>query len=351
MRALGGFLSSPVHDAQWFRTSTFRKILVIRQHNQMGDMLLATPALRAIKESRPEAEVAVISSTLNRDVLENNPAITHLFTYDKRNPLSHLKLVLDLRRERYDLALVLHTVSFSFTSVLLAVLSGARLRIGSAPKNVDYDLAGSYFSLVLPLPEESELDKMNEAEHNLYPLRAVGIDTSDLSPQIVPNPENVSWAGRMEAEYWRPGEIKLVVHPGAGKTENIWPPEKFARVVNGLNEVKKVGLVVVKGPRDAASVAEFNKTCGVKGTVVEGKKIGAVAALMLRADLVLCNDTGVMHVSAAAGARTLAVFGPTDPGRWAPRTNCLNVIRAPGGRLRELGPQAVLEKALEVLAS
>ena len=349
MRALGRFLSVPRYDADWFKNTPFGKILVIRQHNQMGDMLLATPALRAIKESRPEAQLGIVTSTLNRGVLLNNPSLSRVFTYDKRNPLSHLKLILDLRRERYDLVIVLHTVSFSFTSVLLAVLSGARVRSGSASRRIEHDLSGSYFSIVLPLPGEGVLESMNEAEHNLYPLRAIGLDTADISPQMVPSRQSESWAGLMARECWGHGEIKLVVHPGAGKTENVWPPDKFASVVNGLKAAGNVGLAVIEGPRDAPFVTAFNEACDVKGTVVRGRTIGDVAALMVNADLVLCNDTGVMHVAAAAGARTLAVFGPTDPGRWAPRTGCLHIVRAPRGRLAELEPGQVLEKAADIL--
>jgi ADP-heptose:LPS heptosyltransferase len=67
------------------------------------------------------------------------------------------------------------------------------------------------------------------------------------------------------------------------------------------------------------------------------------------ADLVLCNDTGIMHVACAVGARTLAVFGPTDPVRWAPRSPNLEVIRAENGDLARLDPAAVVERALRAI--
>ena len=70
---------------------------------------------------------------------------------------------------------------------------------------------------------------------------------------------------------------------------------------------------------------------------------------MLESDLVLCNDTGVMHVSVAAGARTLAVFGPTDPKRWAPRSKSLHIVRGSDGNLAEITPDTVLAAALALL--
>jgi ADP-heptose:LPS heptosyltransferase len=70
---------------------------------------------------------------------------------------------------------------------------------------------------------------------------------------------------------------------------------------------------------------------------------------MQNSDLVLCNDTGVMHVASAAGARTLAVFGPTDPVRWAPRCPNLHIVRAKDGNLAALSATQVFEKTMSVL--
>ena len=343
------FLHAPPIDADHFRKRKFGKILVIRQHNQMGDMLLAIPAFRAIQQAYPEAEIGVISSTLNRGVLVNNPYIDRLYLYNKRNVLSIIPLVRDLRRARFDLVIVLHTVSFSFTSVALAVLSGAGVRIGSASPALGASLTGSYLNLTLPLPAEEELERMNEAEHNLYPLSAIGIDTDDLAPVIIPGPESDRWADEFAERHWLLEHVQLAVHPGAGKTENIWPPERHAQVVNELNKRRPVSLIVVEGPSDTASVTEFLSVCDVEATVVSGRGIVDVAALLRRADLVICNDTGVMHVSAAAGATTLAVFGPTNPTRWAPRAPTLHIVRAPNGRLLDLTPDQVANKAAQIL--
>ncbi len=347
MRGVGAFLRARPIGADEFRAMVFSRILVIRQHNQMGDMMLAIPALRAIRESYPDASIGVVSSTLNRGVLANSPYVDRVFTYDKARAASHLAMVRAIRAHQYDLAIVLHTVSFSFTSVVLAVLSGAKVRIGSTSRALGDSLTGSYLNLTLPLPSDATLARLNEAEHNLFPLRAVGITTDDIAPLLVPGAASEAWADGAAREIWREGTLKLALHPGAGKVENIWPPERFAAVVDDLNSRCSLSLAIVEGPRDAPAVAAFRRACSVDGTVVRGRSITDVAALFQRADLVLCNDTGVMHVAAAAGARTLAVFGPTDPFRWAPRCDNLKVVRAPQGNLRALTPAAVSGAAAE----
>ncbi len=345
MRGVGAFLRAPRMTPEAFRAQRFERILVVRQHNQMGDMMLATPALRAIRETYPRATIGIVTSTLNRGVLANSPFVDHVFTYDKRRPGSHLAMLRALRREQFDLAIVLHTVSFSFTTLMLGVMSGARVRIGSTSPRVGDALTGSYLNITLPLPEPGQLATMNEAEHNLFPLRHVGITTHDLAPLIVPGGKSEQWAEAFARENWREGAVKLLVHPGAGKAENIWKPENFAAVVDMLARNHALSLIVAQGPADGATVAAFTAACGASGAVVRQRPITDVAALARRADLVLCNDTGVMHVACAAGARVLAIFGLTDPVRWAPRSPGLRVVRAPGGDLRSLQPQTVAREA------
>jgi ADP-heptose:LPS heptosyltransferase len=327
-----------------------RRVLVVRQQNQMGDMLLATPAYRAIKESLGSPEVGVVTARINRGVLLNHPHVDRVFTYHNRDPLGAARMIREIRRERYDLAIVLHTVSFSFTSALIGLLSGARVRVGSTSHPFGHDLGSAFYHLELPLPSKEELAIMNEAEHNLFPLRALGIDTADLSPVMAVTDESSRFARVFVERTAKPGRKRIVVHPGAGKTENVWPPERFAETVNRIAERIEADFCVVKGPRDERHVEDFRRAVKAPFTILEGRPIGDVAAVLRDADLVLCNDTGIMHVACAVGARTLAVFGPTDPVRWAPRSPSLDVIRAENGDLSRLDPGAVAERALGAIA-
>lgn len=326
-----------------------RRILIVRQHHQMGDMLLATPAFRALKETFPDAEITVLTGGLNRDVLVNNPHVSHLLTYRIRNPFGLFPLIGQMRRARYDVVIVQHTVSFSFTSAMLGLLSGARMRVGSTSAPFGNRMSEAFYHFDLPLPDPQTLSTMNEAEHNLYPLGALGVRTDNIAPLLVPEPASKAWAERFVSGNTTSAALRLVVHPGAGKVENIWPPEKFADVVNRLARAVDVSVVVIEGPRDAAPVRRFGELIECPSVVVRGRPIGDVAAIMQACDLVLCNDTGVMHVSAAAGARTLAVFGPTDPVRWAPQCDNLHVVRSPDGSLAGIRVDEVFESALSLL--
>jgi heptosyltransferase-2 len=349
VRLLTGLVETRKVGRDELLAAPVRRILVIRQHHQMGDMLLAVPAFRAIKETFPGVRIGVVASRLNGGVLANNPYVDEVFVFDKKNPAGHVRLVRRLRAERFDLAIVLHTSSFSFTSVLLAFLSGATFRVGSTSKPFGHSLSKAFFHFELPLPSREALEGMSETEHNLYPLAALGIRTDDLAPVFVPSAADAAWADGVAAEFVKDGCILLAVHPGAGKRENIWGAERFAEVADRIGKLATARVLLVEGPRDREEAAEFARKCSLDIRVVRNETIGRVAAILKRSDLVLCNDTGVMHLAAAAGARTLAVFGPTDPSRWAPRCGNLHFVRAPEGILRELDARTVFVEAARLL--
>jgi heptosyltransferase-2 len=314
-------------------------------------MILAIPAFRAVKESLPEAEVGVVTSTINKDVLLNNPYVDFVFWYKKKNPLSHLRLICEIRRKRFDLVIALHTVSFSFTSAMLARMSGAAIRVGSTSEPFGHSLSRALYHTELPLPNAEQLEQLNETEHNLFPLAELGIKTDDLTPVIVPGTGENAWAEALFNGLPK-GDVRLLaVHPGAGKKKNVWNPEKFAEVINNVGRSHKIYVVVLEGPRDAEYVQAFCDECSQEYYVIRRRSIGVIAAVLKRVDVVLCNDTGVMHVSCAAGAETVAVFGPTDPRRWAPVCSCLHIVRAPEGDLERLQPDEVAKRVCDVLST
>ena len=117
-----------------FEAETIERLLVIRQQNQMGDMLCAVPALRGLRKRFPGARISLVAAAINSEVMRGNPWIDEVLVYDKRrqmrNPFHLPVFIAGLRRRRFDAALVLNTVSFSVTSMMLSAASGARLRIG-----------------------------------------------------------------------------------------------------------------------------------------------------------------------------------------------------------------------------
>jgi len=330
------------------------RILVIRQQNQMGDMLLATPCLRALRQSVPGSWITLLASHENAAVVLNNPHVNEVLVYDKRvfrkNPIALIRFVQSLRRRNFDISIVLSTVSFSITSAVLCVVSGARYKVSYSGSSYGLGFVDQAFHVSVPLENSGE----HQTRLGLKLLEHFDVTSSDLSPIMVPDKQNEQFAEEFMAQSF-PGPcgkgIVVGIHPGAGKAKNRWPASRFAEIANKLHQVRNASIVVIGGPSDGEVLDALLHDLEFKAAVLTGESIGGVAAVMERLSLLLCNDTGVLHVAAAVGCPTLALFGPTDPSRWAPLGRFVKALRAPGARMDELKKEDVLESAVEMISS
>ncbi|MEN8006059.1 MAG: glycosyltransferase family 9 protein [Candidatus Krumholzibacteriota bacterium] len=307
-----------------------RRILIVRQHNQMGDMVCATPALRAIRETWPAAELALVTAPVNVEVVRHNPHLDHVVTFDRkmwRRPGLLFSFVGWLRNYRAEVAFVLSSVSFSVTSSAIALASGARYVVGGDSEPFDWDISRHAFSLVMPSDPRQEV---HAVEHNLVPLRAIGITTDDHSTVVAPSAEETAFARRILTDlgltpgFW-------AVHPGAGKKQNIWPAAGFAEIVRRATAAGNK-VLILHGPADREPLAELVELLGDEmGNgigIAPACPVGVGAALLQLADRFLCNDTGVMHMAGALRVPTVALFGPTNPALWKPPAPEVGMVRS-----------------------
>lgn len=352
-RFISLFLSRRRLTADEFGRQEVSRLLVIRQHHQMGDMLLAVPAFRGIRARFGGARITLLASPINAACVQGLPYIDEVLVLPRRKGVGRLfelvRFIVDLRRRRFDAAIVLNTVSFSVTSMLLAVASGARLRTGSTSRPFGHDLTSRFYHLELPLPDHQELAAMHESAHNLHPLSAIGVRVTDLTSLFVPSAEEERECERFIAASFGTGGRFIVVHPGAGKPQNIWPGSRFAETVRILREATGAGVVATAGPADAAALAAFLEACVDRPLVRSSMSLGFLGALIRRSALTLCNDTGIVHIAGAVGARCVAVFGPTDPARWKPVNESVVAVRGDDGRVDSVSVGAVVAAARALL--
>jgi ADP-heptose:LPS heptosyltransferase len=329
------------------------RLLIIRQHHQMGDMLLAVPAFRGLRDRFEGARITLLASPINAACMHGNPYVDEVLILPRKKGLGGLldlaRFIAELRRRRFDAALVLNTVSFSVTSMLLAVASGARLRIGSTSEPFGHDLTSRFYHLELPLPPREELAAMHESAHNIYPLSAIGVRVKDLTSVFVPSAEDERDCERFIAASFGAGGKFIVVHPGAGKARNVWPGQRYAETARILGDRLGCGVVATGGPADAAALEAFLEACIDRPFVLPCPSVGFLGALMKRAALVLCNDTGIMHIAGAVGARCVAVFGPTDPARWKPVNETVVAVRGKDGNVESVSVEEVIAAAAALL--
>jgi ADP-heptose:LPS heptosyltransferase len=330
-----------------------RSILVICRHDQTGDMLLAVPSFRGLRNRFPNARITLLAASLSTDIMLNNPYVDEVLTYAKernrRNPLRLIRFVREIRNRRFDLVIVLNVVSFPAAGVLLAAVSGARVRVGSSSGRFGHDLTSTLYHLELPLPGEEELSRMHESEHNIYPLRAIGVRSGGLESLLVLTGEEMSEAERIIAASFSKDQPFVVVRPGAGGRQDIWPPERFAELIRRLREERGVGVAAVRGPADGEIFDEFLKACSGVTLVLSSPGAGLLGAVVQRAALTLCNASCIMHIAGAVGANCCAVFGQADPSRWKPVNENVVAVRAGNGDIRSVSVEDVLTAALRLL--
>ncbi len=297
----------------------FRRILVVRQHNQLGDMLCATPTLRLLRQVYPQAEIVLIASPANYPPVQNNARVDRVLIFDKigfaKKPRQYWQFLRTLRSLKPDVAIVLSTVSMSVTSDVLAYLSGARYRIGPAAIDGVPNTTGFLFNVPVVLDWRSDPHR-HQALRNMDLLRPLGLSNADLQAELFPTAEEQERARELLA---RIGEsLKVGIHPGAGKPANRWPAARFAQLANALAQRFGAHVVISAGPDDQQVLHDLLPRLHAPYTLCANRPLGELAAVIAGLDLMVTNDTGVMHVAGTTCVPLISLFGPTEPAQWAP---------------------------------
>ena len=297
------------------------KIIVIRQHNQLGDLLAGIPLFRAIKEKYPKVFLTVIASPSNYQGLSKNKFIDRLFIFDKKkliNP-SFFNELNKLLKEKYDVAIVPVTVSISFTSNLLARLADAKIRIGPETLDGKKNKSDFFFDRRVNIDSRKHPDQ-NIYERSLDLVRPFGITTENYRPEISFDDEDSKFADKFISTEVKPdeGEHLIGLHIGAGKPQNRWSLQKFADLMEKINKEYPSKFFITGSVSDKEEISFIKGKLKVPVAFFLDHSISQIAALISKSDLFISNDTGIMHVAGATDVAQVSIFGPTNPFAWAP---------------------------------
>lgn len=333
--------SKPIHDIASLEA---KRILVVRQHDQLGDMICISPLLQTLKERFPKPHLTLITSRVNYDIMLHHPYVDEVILYDKLNygksPLLFLKFLRSLRKERYDMAIVPVTVSMSVTSDLIALCSGATVRIGAESLGGIRNPAISCLTHPVPLDWKND-PRRHQTLRNLDILKPLEIQQSNLQCLIGLTREEQHIASAFLKPVRQKYKFLVGIHPGAGKPPNRWSAKRFADVANRLSNEYQSGIVITAGPMDNGPLQELLNDLHCPYELVHNQPIRSVAAIIDQLDLYITNDTGVMHIAGAVRTNLLALFGPTDPLQWAPTGPKNRYISAPDGNMNSIRVEEV----------
>jgi heptosyltransferase-3 len=326
-----------------------QRILVIRQHDQLGDLLLSTPVFRALKTRFPDAHVTVIVRAYTEQILRYHPCIDEVLTFQEYlfrwTPRKAVRFWQTLR-SGFDLAIVLNTVSHSLSSDMMAALSRAPFVLGPDHLVFRGCTRNFYYNLLAPYAKKEK----HQSQQNLDVLRYIGIDTKELNEEIGLSAEEKTWAKvLLRQKKINLNQPVIGIHPGAGKLNNRWPADRFAETANRLREKLPVQIILFQGLHETHLVEQvcrhLNNDCIVLGEL----SLRQLAAIVSELHLFLCNDTGVMHVAASVGTPLVAIFGPTDPDLWKPWGEDFIAIRGKDQSVQNVEIETVLKKSVKIL--
>jgi len=328
-----------------------RSILVVRQHDQLGDMLCAVPLLRALKAHFTKARITLVAAPVNHAIMLHHPLLDEVILYDKarlrRSPAALVRFLRRLRAGRPDLTLVPATVSTSATSDLLALLSRAGTRIGPRSLSGRPNPGARCYSQAVDLSWEQD-PRRHQTLRNLDLIATLGTDRPSLRCEIGLTAAEQEAASAVATPLRQKHPVLVGFHPGAGKRPNRWAAERFAAVADAAAEKYNAGIVLTAGPMDDEPVEEFLRHLRAPCELFRNKPVRQLAAMLDQLDIYLTNDTGVMHIAGGVRTHVLALFGPTDPLQWAPAGEKNRYIASTDGKIDSIAIEEVLA-VLEVI--
>ena len=329
------------------------KILFVRL-DRVGDVVLSTPAMEALKKRFPRAELTVLVRPQTAALLENNPHVDRCVVLDPgAGPAERCRILQDLRRRRFDLA-VDPCVDWKLASALIAWASGARCRVG-------YPCGGreAFFTTTAELPDGTA----HMADVILGTLGPLGIDGPSPRPRVYLSPDERDRATGWLAGQRLSGKPFVGIHPGAYYETQRWPAEHYAALAGGLRT--RFDVILFGGPAEEGLVERIRSRIPGGVLRVVTPDIRWFAALLSNCRLLVCNNSGPLHVASSLGIPTVSFMGPTEKERWLPLGGRHAVLRmdglpcigcnrgaCPAGTLecmRGIPPQLAADAALRLL--
>ncbi|MBT3176583.1 MAG: lipopolysaccharide heptosyltransferase II [Desulfobacula sp.] len=302
-----------------------RAKIMIRAANWVGDAIMTTPVIRAVRKNYPAAVIIVLAKPWVIPVYENNPYIDKILLYDNsgrhKKGFGTLALAKDLRTYRFDLTILMQN---AFEAGLIAFLGGIKERIG-------YNTDGRGFLLNRGIKLNPDLKKGHLIDYYIGILKGAHLEDDGRNLDLFLCKSDRKFANRfLELKKFDSSQPVIGINPGAtGGTAKRWFPERYAEVCKNLAQKFKVKIFIFGGPADielGEYIAGLSRGCCIN---IAGKtSLGQAFALIEKCSLFITNDSGLMHAAAALNINQLAVIGSTDYIATAPSNKNSIMVRA-----------------------
>jgi lipopolysaccharide heptosyltransferase II len=297
-------------------------VLVIRRR-YLGDIVLLGPVFRNLRRHWPEARITALVEERFADLLILNPDVDQTLTLPAGGSPRWLSLLAALRRRRFT-----HVFDLDNTdkTALLTRLTGAPFR--ATVWHEQARLRSCYTAVVPDPPARHE--QRHIIDYYLLPLEAAGVPVVTREVRLTPRAEHLAEMRALATFDFRSPTPRLLVHPGSRSQFRLWPPERFARIIDRVQADLGARVALVAGPGETAILADIGRQLRtVPAVFASTLPLPQLAALMSLFDVVLCHDSGPMHIAAAVGTPVVALFGSQNATLWRPAGDRHTVLQPP----------------------
>lgn len=287
--------------------------------DRLGDVVLTTPAIKAVRKAYPEAYLAMMVRPYAELAVKGNPYLNEVILYDKdgrhKSIIASIGFAMELKKKNFELCIIFHPTNRAH---IISYLAGI-------PKRIGYD-ENFPFLLTDRIRNVKHEGQKHELDYNLDLLKLLDIESKERELYVPVNDEATKFIDELLIKSGiRKTDRVVVIHPGASCPSKIWPLVRFAKLADRLIESYGVKIVVIGGEdeRDAFCVNSVGKFMLKEALFLSGGlNVSQLAALLKRAILFVSNDSGPVHIAVAVKTPVVAIFGRNQPGlnptRWGP---------------------------------
>ncbi|NIA31884.1 MAG: lipopolysaccharide heptosyltransferase II [Actinobacteria bacterium] len=279
-----------------------QKILIIRA-SSIGDILLATPLLRLLRRQFPSAETAIVIKKQFTDLVRTNPNINNVIVFDSTGGLKELgRIRREIKKQHFDIIIDIHQ---NFRSYYWRVFQKARIYSFKKYRIKRFLLVRfgwNFYKKIIPVYRRY-IDSVKE----------LGIEDDEQGLEFFPDKSVCESTMAILAEQgFQAKKPTIAIAPGASFANKRWPWDHFAAVAQKLGTEQNAKVLLLGGKDDATITQQITGKCGKQVTDMAGKlDLMQTACALAACQLIITNDTGLMHLANALKIKTIAIFGPT----------------------------------------
>ncbi|GAB6905989.1 Lipopolysaccharide heptosyltransferase II [Desulfosarcina cetonica] len=300
--------------------------LLIRGTNWIGDAVMTTPAVRAIRANFPTARISMLAKPWVAPVFTHSPDVDQVIVYEAAGRhagvAGTIRLARDLRRYRFDAAILLQN---AIEAALIAFMAGIPIRIG-------FDTDGRRPLLTHPVHRTQAIKSIHQTGYYLKILEGVGLAGGPPTLSLTLDPADRMRAGQLLADRGvTPGSPCIGLNPSAtfGPAKQ-WFPERYAQLGDRLHRELGATILIFGGPADKELGRGICRQMTVPAIDFSGQtSLGTAMALIGRCRAFVTNDSGLMHVAAALSIPQVAIFGSTNHTTTSPFSANSRIVRVP----------------------